>query len=208
MSPPYTVDDGGTIKGVDGDIVAKIATMECLTLDISSVAGAALPSTIDSGRADIAIGGVYASPDRAKSFSLTDAMYLDQAAILSRDGIDSLAGLKGKQLGVIQGYLWNAEFQAALGADAVKVYQTSASLIADIKNGRVNAGAFTSAEASLRAAEDTALTAKPRAHRRHPLQSEAERRRPPAEQEGGLAHRGDECGHRHAARRGQASPTS
>ena len=36
-------------------------------------------------------------------------------------------------------------------------YQISASMIADIKNGRVDAGAFTTAEAGLRAKEDPAL---------------------------------------------------
>lgn len=159
VSPPYTVDDGGQITGVDGDIIAAIAELECLQLDIESVQGAALPSTVSSGRADVAIGGIYRNPDREKDFSLTDAMYLDQAALLSQDGIDSVDGLKGKKLGVIQGYLWNEEFQTALGTDNVVIYQDSASLVGDIKNGRVDAGAFTSAEASLRAKEDGELKA-------------------------------------------------
>jgi len=157
VSPPYTTEEDGTIKGVDGEIVAALAKLECLQLDAQAVAGAALPSTVESGRSDIAIGGVYASPDRAQTFSLTVPMYLDQAALLSKDGIDSIDGLAGKKLGVIQGYLWNAEFQKALGMDDVVVYQDSASLVADIQNGRVDAGAFTSAEAALRAQESGSL---------------------------------------------------
>jgi len=157
VSPPYTTEEDGTIKGVDGEIVAALAKLECLQLDAQAVAGAALPSTVESGRSDIAIGGVYANADRAATFSLTVPMYLDQAALLSRDGIDSIEGLQGKKLGVIQGYLWNAEFQTALGSDNVVVYQDSASLVADIQNGRVDAGAFTSAEAALRAQESGSL---------------------------------------------------
>ncbi len=159
VSPPYTVDEGGKITGIDGEIITAIAGLECLQLDFQAVQGAALPSTVSSGRADVAIGGIYRNPEREEQFSLTDAMYLDQAALLSRDGIATVDGLKGKKLGVIQGYLWNEEFQATLGTDNVVIYQDSASLVGDIKNGRVDAGAFTSAEASLRAQEDGALKA-------------------------------------------------
>lgn len=158
VSPPYTTEEkDGSIGGIDGIIVSKIAKMECLTLDAKSVAGAGLPATVESGRADMAIGGIYASPERAKTFSLTIPMYLDQAALLSRDGIDTIEGLAGKKLGVIQGYLWNTQFQAALGENNVVIYQTSAPLIADIKNGRIDAGAFTSSETELRAQEDPSL---------------------------------------------------
>lgn len=159
VSPPYTVEEGDQIRGVDGDIITAIAELECLQVDFEAVQGAALPSTVDSGRADVAIGGIYRNPDREEQFSLTDAMYLDQAALLSRDGIATVDGLEGRKLGVIQGYLWNEEFQNTLGTDNVVIYQDSASLVGDIKNGRVDAGAFTSAEASLRAEEDGELEA-------------------------------------------------
>lgn len=159
VSPPYTVEEGDQIRGVDGDIITAIAALECLQVDFEAVQGAALPATVDSGRADVAIGGIYRNPDREEQFSLTDAMYLDQAALLSRDGIETVDGLNGLKLGVIQGYLWNEEFQTTLGTDNVVIYQDSASLVGDIKNGRVDAGAFTSAEASLRAEEDGELQA-------------------------------------------------
>src|SRR4029077_3371184 len=50
--------------------------------------------------------------------------------------------------------LWNAEFQSALGTGKVKIYQTSAALVSDIRIGRVGAGAFTSSEAALRAKQE------------------------------------------------------
>lgn len=157
VSPPYTVQSGSDIEGVDGLIMKAVGQRECVTVKVSSVAGAALPSTITSKRADVAIGGVYASKDRAATFSLTTPMYHDGLALLSASGVNTLAGLQGKKLGVIQGYLWNDEFSKALGADSVTSYQTSASMIADIKNGRVDAGAFTTAESGLRAKEDPSL---------------------------------------------------
>ena len=81
VSPPYTVQSGAAIEGVDGLIVKAISERECLTLTINSVAGAALPATIQSKRADVAIGGVYSSEERAATFSLTSPMYRDGLAL-------------------------------------------------------------------------------------------------------------------------------
>ncbi len=157
VSPPFTVQTGDAIDGIDGLITQEIAKMECLKLDAKSVAGAALPASITSGRADVAIGGVNYNADRAKIFNYTVPMYEDGVSILSKSTVSSLDALSGKTVGVIQGYLWNTEFQTALGTNNVKIYQTSASLIADIKNGRVFAGIYESAEAGYRVQQDSAL---------------------------------------------------
>jgi len=133
--------------------------MECLALDAKSVAGAALPASITSKRADIAIGGVYASADRASTFSLTTPMYRDGMSLLSKDGVGTISALSGKTIGVIQGYLWNAELQQVFGTGNVKIYQASAAMFSDIKNGRVYVGVFTSAEAGYRAQQDPSLKA-------------------------------------------------
>ena len=157
VSPPYTelASAGASAGGVDGKILSKIAEAECLTLAASPVDGAALINSVVSKRADLAIGGVYHTEDRAKVLNLSDPMYRDGMAILSKEGHSSLASLNGKSVGVIQGYLWNKELQDALGTDNVKVYQDSTSLLADLEAGRLEAGTLTSAEAANRAKKST-----------------------------------------------------
>lgn len=157
VSPPFTIQNGSSIDGIDGLITQELAKMECLKLDAKSVAGAALPASITSGRDDVAIGGVNYNSDRAKIFNYTIPMYEDGVSILSKTPVSSLDQLAGKPVGVIQGYLWNTEFQSALGTGNVKIYQTSASLIADIKDGRVFAGVYESAEAGYRVQQDSSL---------------------------------------------------
>ncbi|MBM7518026.1 substrate-binding periplasmic protein [Nocardioides nitrophenolicus] len=159
VTPPYTVKDGDTYAGVEGSIVAKIAELECLELKAESVSAAAGLASIEAGRADIVVGGIYYTEERAQTLGLSAPMYRDGMALLSKDELDgTLDGLRGKTVGVIQGYLWNEDFQKALGADRVKLYQDSASLLTDVKNGRVDAAVLTSAEAGYRAAQDSALT--------------------------------------------------
>jgi polar amino acid transport system substrate-binding protein len=152
VSPPYTIQKGNAIAGVDGMVMTRIAAMECLTLSATPTSGAALIADIQAKRADIADGGIYYTPQRAQTLSLSRPIYRDGMALLSKSHLSgTLAGLKGKSVGVIQGYLWNADLQKALGTDNVKIYQSSDGMMTDLENGRLDVAVFTTAEAGYRA---------------------------------------------------------
>lgn len=160
VTPPYTTKEGATYGGVEGAIVKEIAELECLELKEQSVSAAAGLASIGAGRADLVVGGIYFTEERAQTLGLSAPMYRDGMALLSKDGLSgTLDDLRGKTVGVIQGYLWNEDFQKELGADDVKLYQDSASLLTDVKNGRVDSAVLTSAEAGYRAAQDSGLEA-------------------------------------------------
>ena len=162
VSPPYTAQNGSSIDGVDGTIIKKIAQMECLTLDINSVSGAAQIAGIQAKRVDLGVGGIYYTAARAKILSLSIPMYQDGMALLSKSKVaGTISDLKGKTVGVIQGYLWNADLQKALGVANVKVYQSSDGMIADLKNGRLAVAVLTSAEAGYRAKQTSGLLVTP-----------------------------------------------
>lgn len=159
ISPPYTVQKGSDINGVDGTIVKKLAQMECLSITISPIAPAAQIAGIQAKRVDLGIGGIYYTADRAKTLSLSSPMYQDGMALLSKSSVSgSIGDLKGKSVGVIQGYLWNTDLQKVLGSGNVKVYQASDGMINDLSNGRLDVGVLTSAEAGYRAKQTSGLT--------------------------------------------------
>lgn len=152
VSPPYTIQKGSGVAGVDGTLITKIAKMECLSLSATPTAAAALIADIQSKRSDLGIGGIYYTAQRAQTLSLSRPVYQDGMALLSKTHLSgTLASLKGKSVGVIQGYLWNADLQKALGSGNVKLYQSSDGLMTDLENGRLDVGVFTSAEAGYRA---------------------------------------------------------
>lgn len=161
VSPPYTIQQGNTIGGVDGTIVAKLAKMECLTLDARPTAPAALIASLQDARGDVADGGIYYTAQRAQTLNLTTPMYRDGMALVSKKSLSgTLAGLTGKTIGVIQGYLWDSDFQKALGTN-VKIYQNSPAMIYDIQNGRLDAGVLTTSEAGYRAKHGAGLVVTP-----------------------------------------------
>ncbi|GER21523.1 cystine ABC transporter substrate-binding protein [Zafaria cholistanensis] len=150
VTPPYVLKNGTEISGVDAEIIKEIAAMECLEVDWQEMTFAAGMQSLQSGRVDTTMGGVYRTAERAELLDLGATAYRDGVALLSKEGYKSLEDLSGKKVGVIQGYLWNKDLQAALGNDSVKQYQTSDALFSDLKAGRIDVAVFTTAEAAYR----------------------------------------------------------
>lgn len=153
VSPPYSelASAGAELGGIDGKIVREIAKLECLKVSASPVTGAAFTEGVATGRSDIVIGGVYATPERDEQFTLSDALYRDGMAFLSENGVSSIDAVEGKKVGVIQGYLWTDDLQEVLGKDNVSIYQDADSMVADLSVGRIGVATLTTAEAGYRA---------------------------------------------------------
>jgi polar amino acid transport system substrate-binding protein len=137
--PPFSKLEGSKVTGVDGDIVNAIAGMECLTVSAKSVATAANIPTVQAGRADLSVAAWYRTASRAEIVNLTDPIYTDQMAIISKDGLADAEQLKGKAVGTVDGYLWVDDMKKLLG-DSLKVYPTTLNMNQDLAAGRIDIG--------------------------------------------------------------------
>jgi polar amino acid transport system substrate-binding protein len=137
--PPFTKVEGKDLTGVDGDVLKAIAKKECLTLTVKSMGTAAVIPTVQAGRADVAAGDWYRTAKRAEIVSLSDPMYTDQMAFVSKDGLSKVSELAGKNVGTVDGYLWVDDVKKVLGS-SVKVYPTTLNMIQDLKAGRIDVG--------------------------------------------------------------------
>ena len=57
--PPFSDVKGNTLGGAEGEIITKIAAMECLKIKVVPGAAAAMIPSITAGRADTTIGSWY-----------------------------------------------------------------------------------------------------------------------------------------------------
>lgn len=136
---PYSaIDENGQATGVDGEILKAIAKKECLTLKTIPVDSAAAMNYVISGRADLTTGGYYRTAARAKVVDLSDPLYVDQMAIITKSGVSSFDELEGMSTGVIQGDLWVSDLKKVLGRD-LKPYPALSQLIQDVDSGRLDA---------------------------------------------------------------------
>lgn len=137
--PPFSKLEGKTITGVDGALIKAIAKKECLTITAKPAATAAVIPTVQAGRADLAVGDWYRTAARAKIVSLSDPLYTDQMALISKQGYKDISLLKGKKVGTVDGYLWVNDLKKFLGG-SLKVYSSTLNMNQDLKTGRIDVG--------------------------------------------------------------------
>lgn len=135
--PPLSKMERDKITGVDGDIVAEIAKLECLDIEPMPLAPAALIPAVEAKRADMAVGGFIRTAERTKIVNLTDPNYLDQMGIISEDGISAIPDLKGLKVGTVDGFFWVEDMKKYLGSD-LKTYAAAANMYQDMETGRID----------------------------------------------------------------------
>ena len=137
--PPFSKLERGEITGVEGEIVKAIAAKECLTITPNPVAAAAIIPTVQAGRADLAVGDWYRTTAREEVISFSDPLYIDQMALISKEGYTKISDLQGKSVGTVDGYLWVDDMKRYLG-DSLKVYPSSLNMNQDLQAGRIEVG--------------------------------------------------------------------
>lgn len=155
---PYIEVKDGKLTGVDGDVLEAIAARECLTIVRKPFAGSAgALQTLQSGRADLLAGGWYRTPERAKVLGQTVPVYYDFTAFVSKDGINSLDEVKGKNVALEQGTLFAEPLGKVLGADHVKLFQSADGAFQDVANGQSRAAVMGSGQAGYRLSQKPGL---------------------------------------------------
>jgi polar amino acid transport system substrate-binding protein len=147
--PPLFTFEDGKAGGVDGEILNILAKQACVDLNVRIDPAAGVIESVQAGRADLAAGGWYITPDRAEVVSMTEPMYSDAPVLVSKEGVSDISDLKDKSVGTTQGYLWVDDLKKYLG-DGAKLYQSPDAVFQDVANGRVDAGLMAVAEATFR----------------------------------------------------------
>ena len=137
---PYSlIDANGVLRGIDGDILAEIAKLECLKVKPISADGGAGIQYVLSRKADTTTGDWYRTAERARVVYLSAPLYVDQMAVYSKAGYDSISQMDGKVIGSTAGNLWNADMKKVFGGK-LKLYQTSVAMQQDLMAGRIDLG--------------------------------------------------------------------
>jgi polar amino acid transport system substrate-binding protein len=133
-----TIVQGSDLGGVEGTLLHKFASEECLQFKLLNQAGTGVIPAVQSGRADLAAGDWYRTKDRAKVLNLSAPIYLDKIVLVSRGGkIKTVQDLIGKRAGSTEGNLFNEDVEKLLGGH-FRTYQTTLDAYQDLANGRLD----------------------------------------------------------------------
>ncbi len=146
--PPYEMtDDSGGFEGIDVEIAEKIAAKLGLKLVVDDMDFSSVLTSVQGGKADIAMAGLTVTPDRQKNVDFTDSYATGvQVVIVPEDSdiktIDDLA--KDKMIGTQEGttgfiYCSDTPENGGFGEDHVIAYTNGATAIQALLAGKVNA---------------------------------------------------------------------
>ncbi len=137
--PPFTTYNNGDPQGVDIDVVKKIAADECKKVNwMQTTYAGAIPAVTD-GRADLATGAFYRTKERDKAANLTDPVYVDTMAAISKDGITSIPDMEKLKVGSVDGYLWVPDMKKVMKSNFT-VYPSAVEMQQDLDAGRIQVG--------------------------------------------------------------------
>jgi polar amino acid transport system substrate-binding protein len=138
---PYTSMQGGSMVGLDADVLNAAAAKLGLKVEPVVTDFAGMLASVQSHRVDITIGGIAWTADRQKQGLFTDPPYYSPPAMAVQDGktFSTVADLQGKPLGTVEGYVWVKSIQAVPGAK-LHAYPDAPSVFNDLGSGRIAVG--------------------------------------------------------------------
>lgn len=134
---PASVTSDGEFRGTEADLIKDFAKQNCLEIRVVKVDFAGAIPAVDSGRADLAIGGFYRTAERAEVVGLSDPMYVDRLGVISEDRLSTVSQIVGHKVGTVDGYLWTADAKNVFGSD-LSVYPSNVEMKADLEAGRID----------------------------------------------------------------------
>lgn len=150
--PPFESVKEGTsdYTGIDIDIAQYVAKKMGKTAEFTDMKFASLVPTLQSGRADMILSAISPTKERMEVVDFSIPYYFPMKAIICQKGAgyDSLDKLKGMSAGASMGTTYANDLRQAGGIDVVEMDSTPL-VVQDIKNGRLAAGLFDSAQAGV-----------------------------------------------------------
>lgn len=137
---PYSGEEDGVAVGLDGDMINEIADRLDLDVEVAVTDFAGMLSGVQTHRADVAIGTINWTEDRASSGLYTDDTYYNPPVIGGPEGTDykSISDLEGKKIGTVTGYSFVDAIPEIDGAEAV-LFPRMEDVVEAFAGGRVDA---------------------------------------------------------------------
>ena len=139
--PPYEYHEGSEIIGIDIDIIKTIGKMKGFEVKIDDIAFDATIPAVMSGKADFAMSGMTVTEDRLQNvdFTHTYQTAIQSVIVPPNSSIKSVADLKGKKIGVIEGYTGDLYATEDFGEENIARYHKNTDGFQALRSGKVDA---------------------------------------------------------------------
>jgi len=142
-NPPYMYSADGKVAGVYPALLAEVFKRAGIEVELQAGPWKRDLAGLDAGTNGV--GGIYQNSERLLKYDYSDKLfdevilvYVPKGSPLTFNGIDSL---KGKTVGVIRGWSYGDDFDAAVKAGTIKAEETASDALnfGKLSNGRLDA---------------------------------------------------------------------
>jgi polar amino acid transport system substrate-binding protein len=137
--PPFSVYENGKLTGVEGDVLTKIAEMECLKIEVVPGQSPAMITNVQTGRADTTLGSWYRTKARQEVVNLSDPVVVSPLALISKTGDDTVDAISKMKIGAGTGLVALPDLQKLVGGN-LKTYADTNAEMTDLEAGRIDGG--------------------------------------------------------------------
>ena len=144
-NPPWEYkNEAGEFEGFEVDIINEIASRLGMTTEINGLDFRALFVATASRRVDAVISSLTITNERLEAQSFTQPYFSGALGVGTKTdaGIADLSGLEGKRVGSIATSFpenWLKEREGELGYTSYSSYDSTANMLTDLRNGRIDA---------------------------------------------------------------------
>lgn len=137
------VDGKDTIVGADVEIAKAIGEELGVKVKFSSMSFNNVLASLQSGKADVAISGISAMPERKKAYNFSEAYYESENVVLIKktdiDKYTKTSSLDGLSVGTQKGSIQENVASEQLKGSKVVALTQNGEMINELKNGQIQA---------------------------------------------------------------------
>ncbi len=122
-NPPFMYGGEGKVMGVYPALLGEAFKKMGIPLEMEAVPWKRAIAAIDEGKAGV--GGIYKNDERLKKYDYSDKLFDEVIQVYARKGAEfaftDVASLTGKKIGVLRGWSYGDDFDAAAKAGKITI---------------------------------------------------------------------------------------
>ena len=150
------VDANKKVTGHDGELARRVAARLNRPVEFVDMKFSALITALQSGKIDLIISGMTATPERKKSVDFTESYFLNSQVMLVKKNVEaeeknnagnvkfkSVNDIRDKKIGVLLGSVHDTYAMKNYPDATVMQYKNPSELVLAVKSGKVDAAIYT-----------------------------------------------------------------
>ena len=140
--PPFSYQDDDVLTGFDLEYIILFAREYGYKLELNTVDFSFILGSVQTGKYDLALGGITITDERKEMLNFTDSHYQSSVIMVTKEsgsGQTSLSDLSDKRLGIVTGSIFSITLPPLLPDATYLEFNNYSDVMSALENGKLDA---------------------------------------------------------------------